>query len=214
LQDGGYFRIRKRAPIMSAIYRDIEHRHVGQWIISGAPIFDQPTAELLNCPQVVVAGLGALSPRSQICKERLNPAGRQIPDEGCVATVDNSPSSRRDQLDLLRTDLFGFQMTLEIRQMISDRAFSMLVKSIPNACSSALRFLDQFIQHRLRCRLVRRQRYTAFDSVRVPESAPPFPRLRLKLSSRLRVGHRDRLLVQVSHGFPLLFFKLYPFRRQ
>src|SRR5262249_32968361 len=158
---------RKRPSVMSAISRNVEHRHMSQRVVRRSPVLDKPASELLDGPQVVVAGLDALALLAEARKESLNSVRRDVSDERNVAALDDPPRARRDELDLLRADPLGFQVLLEVSQVLTDGPLAMLIESIHDPCGAAFGFLDQFVQHRLSSCLVHGQGNAPFDTVLV-----------------------------------------------
>ncbi|MFN4261624.1 MAG: hypothetical protein ACK4RK_20255 [Gemmataceae bacterium] len=185
---------------MPAINRHVEHGDVNQWIIGRSAVLDEPACELLDGPQVVVAGLDALALLTQIGQVRLNSACRDVADECGTASFDDSSGSRGNQLDLLVANVLGLEMPLEVVQVVAYGPLAVLLESIHEPSHSPLNLVDKLVEHGLGGGLVHGQGNAALDAVLVAVAAPPLLRLRLDLLPGFRVGHVDRLLVKTCHS--------------
>lgn len=194
-------RLRQWPAVVPTIGRDIEHGDERQRIFGRTSIANQPATELLDGPKVVVASLDASSISSEIRQEFLNATGREVCEDTNPTGFNDSFSPVHDQLHLFFANTSRSQVLLKLFEMHIDGTLPMFVKAIDQSGCATLGLPDEFIQHRLCGGLVDCQGDTAFETVLILVSSPPFLGFCFDSLSGLWVCDDHRLLVQTGHSF-------------
>jgi hypothetical protein len=105
---------------------------VGERVVIVSPVEDEPSSELLDRTQVVIARLSGDPLVSQIGKESQHPTWRQVADELESAPGNDPPHSAHDQLDLGLGVPLVAEVPLEIGHVVSQWSLAVLLVRIAN----------------------------------------------------------------------------------
>src|SRR6516162_8129072 len=116
---------------MSAVELYVSTLQVGQRVLDRASVLHQPARKLLDCRQVVVAGLRSEAFRllAHLSKSGLDTACRQVRDELEFAEFDDLPRPCNLQNDVCFRTLPRAKNICPCRQVVRQRRLAMIVES-------------------------------------------------------------------------------------
>ncbi|MGD9721818.1 MAG: hypothetical protein AB7O59_11150 [Pirellulales bacterium] len=184
---------------MPAISLHVQHGKMRQRVVRHPPIPHQPAAELLDRPEVMVAGLDAQAASPQVGQITLRAARRDVADESPLAASHDFSNLGGHFADVLLAVSLAPLVLFEFFDVFRQRPLHVVIERIDSARRPAFSLDDSSVEHRLGRALVGRQRHPLLDAMLVAVASPPLLRVHRDLLAGLRIASLDRLLVQTCH---------------
>ena len=131
-QQGKLF-VAQGTTIVPSVHLNVEHCHVDEWIVVISPVTDQPSTELLDCPEVVVARLSTETFVTTGAQIPLYLAGRDVGDRFPFASSGDLSHPCGDLENMLGTVPLVFQVLFKLVDVLCERPFKMFLERIEAA---------------------------------------------------------------------------------